>query len=222
MSLHVLAMDTTGDLGSIALVGGRGLIEEVALDSPDGFAHVLFDEIERLLERHGLTVGQISVFASASGPGSFTGVRVGLTAVKGLAEATGRKVIAVSNLQALAWYGSRPLRGVVLDARRGQVYGGVYNSALELVQEEIVAPLPIYLASLPQGDLEIITQGCPLGGAAAPVTQAPKSLAGSIGLIAFDRLLMGDVLDPSEIDANYVRRSDAELLWKDTLPAPAR
>jgi tRNA threonylcarbamoyladenosine biosynthesis protein TsaB len=215
MSLHVLAIDTTGDTGSVALVGERGLIEEAVLDSPDGFAHVLFDEIERLLQRHGLGISQIDVFASASGPGSFTGVRVGLTTVKGLAEATGRKTIAVSNLQALAWYGSGPLRAVVLDARRGEVYGGVYDNNLRLVQEEVVATLPAWLASLPQGELEIITQGFPLGNTTAQVVQAPKALAGAIACIAFERLLAGEVLDPCDIDANYVRRSDAELLWKD-------
>ena len=228
MSPHVLAIDTTGEVGSIALVGERGLIEEVMLDSPDGFAHVLFDEIERLLERHALNVSQIDAFASASGPGSFTGVRVGLTAVKGLAEAAGRKVIAVSNLQALAWHGSQPLRAVVLDARRGEIYGGVYDNHLQLVQEEVVAPLSMWLASLPQGEIEIVTQGLPLGGATVPafgshtVVQAPKTLAGSIGRIAFDRLLSGEVLDPAQVDANYVRRSDAELLWKDKPPVPAR
>jgi tRNA threonylcarbamoyladenosine biosynthesis protein TsaB len=215
MSLHVLAIDTTGDVGSIALVGESGLIEEVVLDSPDGFAHVLFNEIERLLEQHALSVSQIDAFAAASGPGSFTGVRVGLTAVKGLAQAAGRKVIAVSNLQALAWYGSSPLRAVVLDARRGEVYGGVYDHHLRLVQEEVVASLPVWLASLPHGEVEIVTQGLPISGATAPVVQAPKALAGSIGRIAFGRLLAGEVLDPGEIDANYVRRSDAELLWKD-------
>ena len=215
MSLHVLAIDTTGDVGSIALVGERGLIEEVVLDSPDGFAHVLFDEIKGLLERHSLNLSQMEAFASASGPGSFTGVRVGLTAAKGLAEATGRKVIAVSNLQALAWYGSRPLRAVMLDARRGEVYGGVYNAALQVVQEEVVAALSLWLASLPQGEIEIVTQGISLSEAAAPVIQAPKALAGAIGRIAFDRMLTCEVLDSAEIDANYVRRSDAELLWKD-------
>jgi tRNA threonylcarbamoyladenosine biosynthesis protein TsaB len=228
MSLHVLAIDTTGEVGNIALVGECGMIEEVMLDSPDGFAHVLFDEIERLLERHALNVSQMDAFASASGPGSFTGVRVGLTAVKGLAEATGRKVIAVSNLQALAWHGSRPLRAVVLDARRGEIYGGVYDNHLQLVQEEVVAQLPVWLASLPQGEIEIVTQGFPLGGATAPafgrhtLVQAPKALAGSIGRIAFNRLLSGEVLDPAQVDANYVRRSDAELLWKDKPPVPAR
>lgn len=219
MSLHVLAIDTTGEFGSIALVGERGVIEEVALDSPDGFAHVLFGEIERLLTRHGLGVDEVDLFASASGPGSFTGVRVGLTAVKGLAEATGRKVVAVSNLQALAWYGSRPLRAAVLDARRGEIYGGVYDAALRPVQEEVVAKLPDWLASLPEGDLEFVTQGFKLGPVSTLVLEAPRALAGSIGRIAFDRLGRGEVLDPAEIDANYVRRSDAELLWKDARPA---
>ena len=222
MSLHVLAIDTAGEFGSIALVGEQGLLEEVPLDSPDGFAHVLFGEIERLLARHGLGIEQVDAFASASGPGSFTGVRVGLTTVKGLAEATGRKVIAVSNLQALAWYGSRPLRATVLDARRGEVYGGVYDAAHRPVQEEVVAKLTDWLSALPQGELEIVTHGLRLDGVSRPVLEAPRSLAGSIGHIAFDRLGRGEVLDPTEIDANYVRRSDAELLWKDAWPRPQR
>lgn len=222
MSLHVLAIDTTGESGSIALVGETGVIEEVALDSPDGFAHVLFGEIERLLARHGLGIEQVDAFAAASGPGSFTGVRVGLTAVKGLAEAAGRKVAAVSNLEALAWFGSRPLRAAVLDARRGEVYGGVYDARLRLVQEEVVAKLGDWLAGLPAGDLEIVTHGLRLEGETRPVLEAPRSLAGSIGHIAFNRLGRGEVLDPAEIDANYVRRSDAELLWKDAWPRPQR
>jgi hypothetical protein len=91
----------------------------------------------------------------------------------------------------------------------------------------VVVQLPAWLASLPRGEIEIVTQGFPLGGAAAAafgdyrLIQAPKALAGSIARIAFDRLLSGEVLDPAEVDANYVRRSDAELLWKDTLPSPA-
>ena len=219
MSRHVLAIDTTGELGSIALVGEGGVIEEVALASPDGFAHVLFHEIERLLGRRGVPMANIDAFASASGPGSFTGVRVGLVAVKGLAEAAGKKVVAVSNLQAIAACGSRPLRAAVLDARRGEVYGGVYDETLHLVQPEVVSSLPLWLASLPQGDLEFITRGLVLPG---PTLEAPMSLAGSIGSIALNRFLKGEALDPSEIDANYVRRSEAELLWKDPPLAPQR
>ncbi|HEV2198778.1 MAG TPA: tRNA (adenosine(37)-N6)-threonylcarbamoyltransferase complex dimerization subunit type 1 TsaB [Bryobacteraceae bacterium] len=220
----ILAIDTTGARGSVALVSKAGVIEEAELDSPDGFAHVLFGEIEALLARAGVAMGDISAFASAAGPGSFTGVRVGLTAVKGLAEATGRRAVAVSNLQALASFGSGPLRAVAIDARRGEIYGAVYNAALEPVHEEIVTKFEAWLSSLPKRELEFIgiqvTRGAggdPVAEAdvRAPVFDPPRALAGAIGRIALDRLELGLARDPAEIDANYVRRSDAELLWKD-------
>jgi tRNA threonylcarbamoyladenosine biosynthesis protein TsaB len=205
VSVRVLALDTTGEIGSLALAIEDRIIEQVELNSLDGFAHVIFVEIERLLVRHQVTLRDIDCFASASGPGSFTGVRVGLTAAKGLAEATGKKVIAISNLQALAWHGTRPLRAPVIDARRGEIYGAVYNAELECVQEEIVTTYENWRAALPapdsENDIEIIT--------------ARPALAGAIALIAARQFAAGLGKDPAEIDANYVRRSDAELLWKD-------
>jgi tRNA threonylcarbamoyladenosine biosynthesis protein TsaB len=208
---RILAVDTTGDCGSIALVTDGVVVEEARLESTDGFAHVLFPAIAALVARHSLTIRDLDLFASASGPGSFTGVRVGLAAVKGLAEATGRQVVAVSNLQALAWYGTRLLRGVVIDARRGEIYGAVYDDRLRPVSGEVVMKLDEWLASLPAGDLEFITSGC---DAAFPglVTRAPAMLAGAIGVVA---ALAGIAQDPATIDANYVRRSDAELYWKE-------
>jgi tRNA threonylcarbamoyladenosine biosynthesis protein TsaB len=200
VSLRLLAVDTTGDSGSIALSEDDRVIEEVSLHSPDGFAHVLFGEIEQLLTRHGLRLSQLDGFASASGPGSFTGVRVGLTAVKGLAEANGRKVVAVSNLEALSTFGTQPLRAPVIDARRGEIYGAVYDASLRLVCPEVVMPLPAFLASLPSSGIEIIQHRPPL--------------AGAIARIASERFAAGLARDPAEIDANYVRRSDAELLWR--------
>jgi tRNA threonylcarbamoyladenosine biosynthesis protein TsaB len=110
----------------------------------------------------------------------------------------------------------------VLDARRGEVYGGVYDDTLQLVQKEVVSKLPVWLASLPQGDLEFVTHGFNIDGIPGPVVEAPRALAGSIGRIAFNRLERGEMADPAEIDANYVRRSDAELLWKDAWSAPHR
>ncbi len=217
MSRHVLAVDTTGEFGSLALVDEERVIEEVALHSPDGFGHIVFGQIESLLARHGIGLDRIDAFASASGPGSFTGVRVGLTVVKGLAEAMERRVVAVSNLQALAWFGTRTLRATVLDARRGEVYGAVYDAALQPVRDEGVMNFPAWLATLPAGDVEIITTGYSIDPAlvSAPVTIAPRSLAGAIGRIAMRQLTAGLAQDPAAIDANYVRRSDAELMWKE-------
>jgi tRNA threonylcarbamoyladenosine biosynthesis protein TsaB len=196
---RVLALDTTGEVGSLALVEDGRVVEEIEMESADGFAHVLFGEIEALLARRGLGIGEIDLFAAGSGPGSFTGVRVGLTAVKGLAEATGRRAAAVSNLRAVASFGCGAVRAAFIDARRGEIYGGIYNDALELIGEEVVIAFDRWRSMIPEGP-EIIERGT-------------RPLAGAIGQIAASRPELAR--DPAEIDANYVRRSDAELLWKE-------
>jgi tRNA threonylcarbamoyladenosine biosynthesis protein TsaB len=222
VSLRLLAVDTTSEHGSIAVSQGDVVLEEVAIDSPDGFGHILFDEILRLLTRHRLELRDIDGFAAAAGPGSFTGVRVGLTAVKGLAEANRKQAVAVSNLQALASFGSRPLRATVLDAHRNEIYGAVYDASLELVQDEVVTGFEAWLSALPNGDLELIASGFAVPECRYPVAQAPAALAGAIATIAARRFEAGLAQDPALIDANYVRRSDAELLWREPSRAGVR
>lgn len=200
--MKILAIDTTGEPGSIAITEDEHVIQEVELDAGDGFAHILFGRIQQLLTGNELTLADIEGFASASGPGTFTGVRVGLAAVKGFAEAMSRQVIVVSNLKAMASFGTAELRGVWLDARRGDIYGAVYNADLEVVQEEMVEKYDAWLASLPRG-VEI------LSGA--------RVLAGAIGKIAATEFAVGQGMDPAGVDANYVRRADAEMLWKDVV-----
>ncbi len=153
----ILSIDTTSEFASIALTEGERTIDEILLRSPDGFGHILYQHLEQVLSRNGVTVQQIECFAAASGPGSFTGVRVGLTAVKGLAEATGKRVVAVSNLRALAFFGTRPLRATVLDARRGEVYGALYDDHLDAVAAETVMKFPDWLQTLPAAGYEFIS-----------------------------------------------------------------
>jgi tRNA threonylcarbamoyladenosine biosynthesis protein TsaB len=198
--MTILAIDTTSRFGSIAITDGERVVEEVLLPSGDGYDHVLFVEIQSLLARNNLKLAAIDGFASASGPGTFTGVRVGLTAVKGLAEAMSCKVAAVSNLKAMADFGSRELRAPWIDARRGEIYGAVYRANLELLRAEVVMKYDVWLASLPS-DAEILSE--------------PRPLAGAIGRIAAREFAAGRALDPAAVDANYVRRCDAEMLWKD-------
>ena len=219
----ILAVDTTHEYGSLALMRGAETLEERELHAPAGFAHVLYPHLADLLARNGVPAAQVDCFAAASGPGSFTGVRIGLACVKGLAEALARPAVAVSNLQALACFGSRPLRAVVLDARRGEIYGAVYDQAARLVTPETVAPLERWLAELPAGDLEFVSPDfepfrAALAGtrfAEAPVITAPRALAAAVGCLAAARFEAGEAQDPAALDANYVRRSDAELLWKE-------
>ena len=223
MSPLILAIDTTRECGSLALVRGGELIEETVRHAPGGFAHVIYQCLERLLDDHGVKPAMVDCFAAASGPGSFTGVRVGLACIKGLADALGKPAVAVSNLEALATFGVAPLRAVVLDARRGEIYGAVYDAAGRLAAPEVVAKFPAWLATLPEGDLEFVaTDFTPFRAALAGtrferarVTTAPPALAAAVARIALLRFLAGEASDPAALDANYVRRSDAELFWRE-------
>ncbi|HEX3683390.1 MAG TPA: tRNA (adenosine(37)-N6)-threonylcarbamoyltransferase complex dimerization subunit type 1 TsaB [Bryobacteraceae bacterium] len=215
--MRILALDTTSEFGSLALRSEGATSAELALHSPDGFAHVIFPAVDGLLAGVGVDLADIDCFAAAGGPGSFTGVRVGLAAVKGLAEAMGKRAAGVSNLRALASLGCAPLRAVLLDARRGQIYAAVYNAELEAVAPEAVMELTAWLDSLNGREYEFVAEAklrAMLAGTrfeGMPFVEAPRQLAAAVAACVE---LAGGV-DPAALDANYVRRSDAELFWKD-------
>jgi tRNA threonylcarbamoyladenosine biosynthesis protein TsaB len=213
--MRALAVDTTASFGSIALADGNGVREEVMLHAPEGFSNVLFGAIEALLARQAVTLAEIDLFAGASGPGSFTGVRVGLSAIKGLAEVLGKRVVAVSNLEALAEFGGSDARATVIDARRGEVYAALYDGAGRQIVPEVVLPFHRFqsLLPLPEGEIEWISRDFTGFPAQYRVANAPRALAGVIAGIALRRAAEGRAQDPAAIDANYVRRSDAELLY---------
>lgn len=216
----ILAIDTSGEHASLAILQGTRLTE-IAFHAPDG-AHSsrLFSELQALLGRAGLGLTEIDCFAAASGPGSFTGVRVALSAAKGLAASLGKPMVAISNLAALAWFGEAALRAPVLNARRGQVFGAIYDAAINPVQPEVVSEIDPWLASLPSDPgLEIVTTDPALlaGRTSVPLFVAPPDkLARAVAYLATHRYLNGLAVDPALVDANYVRRSDAEMNWTDT------
>jgi tRNA threonylcarbamoyladenosine biosynthesis protein TsaB len=218
--MRILAIDTTSDFGSLALHEEGRTLEEVPLHAPGGFSQVLFGYIEALLRRHDWDLDTINLFAAAAGPGSFTGVRVGLTAAKGLADAMVAGAVGISNLKALAEFGTTSARGVVMDARRGEVYAAVYDSNLDIVSPEVVAPFQTWLSNLPVALQEIV---CPdFSAFRASFSQnipirEQRTLAAAIARIA-ERTQPGNT---ALLDANYVRRSDAELLWTDASATPS-
>ena len=218
----VLALDTTSNLASVAIRAEGQNIAELTLESTQGFSHLIFDAIEKCKNDAKIELSQVDCFAAASGPGSFTGVRVGLTAAKGLAESMRKPVIGVSNLKALSSFGKNAsrLRAVVLDARRSQVYVAVYDRDLRPVVPETVQALEGWLAKLdPAAAYEFISptplalDGTPF--ALMPFTRPPAALASAVAFCAELDAAEGKWLDPAALDANYVRRSDAELFWKE-------
>lgn len=213
--MKVLALDTSAEFASIAALEDDH-ITEVMIHSRDGFGHHIFQQIEALLGKLGWRADDIDCFAAAAGPGSFTGVRVALSAIKGLAEGAGRPMVAVSNLQALAAFGDAPLRAPLLDARRGEIYGGVYDANLKAVQPEVVARFQDWLATVPADAQFVVADALPFESfLPREAVMAPRAIASAVARIARKRLLEGAAEDPAVTDANYVRRADAELKWVD-------
>jgi tRNA threonylcarbamoyladenosine biosynthesis protein TsaB len=227
----VLALDTTSRHGSLALARNGTVLDAVAVEAPGGFAQIVFQEIDKLLKRHGVSFANIGCYAAAAGPGSFTGIRVGLTAVKALAEVHGKPVVAVSTLQGLASLAQGRYRAPVIDARRGEVFTAVYDDQLRPVIQEAAVAWPVFLQSLAGREITFIGQTADIfeqGGAAEwnaardsngnsnwRRVEAGEPLAAAVARLATKRLARGEALPAEAADANYVRRSDAELKWKD-------
>lgn len=219
-----LALDLTSEFGSLAIRRGGETVLEHSIESRTGFAHLVFPAIEKILSQAGLKLSDIDHFACSTGPGAFTGLRVAIAAVKGMAEVTGKSAYGVSKLRAMASYGTGGQRAVLLDARRGEVFAAVYNQRLEPVVDETVTKAEAWLARLPdESAYEVITADSAWLGAllksnrpeGARRIETPRNLAGAIAACAESDLRRGAAGDPSTLDANYVRRSDAELYWTD-------
>ncbi len=223
--MNVLAFDTTSRRGSLALWLGGALAETVSVEAPDGFGSVLYWRIDELLARNAAALAAMDGFAAAAGPGSFTGIRVGLAAAKALGEIHGKPVVAVSNLKAVAaaWRGGG-LRVPLLDARRGgEVFAAGYDSGMAQVfpetacgcrelAERLKSRDPTYLAV----DPAVFASGGPAEavGRSARHAVVNAALAASIAGIAAGELAAGRGVDPQRIEANYIRRPDAETNWK--------
>ena len=220
----VLALDTTSRLGSLALAAGEELLEAKAVEAPDGFGQILYQEVRELLQRHGIGLAEVDCYAGATGPGSFTGIRIGLTAVKALADVHEKQVVGVSNLRAIASCASGRYRAPVMDARRGEVYAAVYDEQLRAVVPEVVTRWGEFLDLLGGREVTFAAANTSLFGAdgAAPIKEQQRRrevvsepLAGAVARLAIAEYQAGKAIDPEALDANYVRRPDAELNWKD-------
>ena len=220
----VLALDTTSRSGSVALASGDEILEAKAVEAPDGFGQVVYQEIRDLLQRHGVGLEEVDCYAGATGPGSFTGIRIGLTAVKALAEVHVKPVVGVSNLRAIASCVAGAYRVPVMDARRGEVYAAVYDEGLRAAVPEVVTGWRYFLELLAGREVTFAAVNAALFGedGVAPLTGqgsrrevVAEPLAGAVARLAVVECREGRGITPEALDANYVRRPDAELNWKD-------
>ena len=211
----VLGIDTCGPEGSVALgrlaAGGLQVVGQIELEGRS-YSATLVTAVAELLKRAGVELRELAAIVVVNGPGSFTGVRVGLSAVKGLAEAAQIPVVAVSRLEVLAWKAGAG--SAALDAHRHEVFlrlggGGVAARELLAGADELAAIDPAgatiavcdEAAGLP---IESAWPGAKLVRALAPTA------ADALELCA-ERVAAGDFVDLALLDGHYLRRSDAEI-----------
>jgi len=240
--MNVLALDTCTEQGSVALACDDQL--DFRPLPPGWRSTTLHQEIERLLQDHGLASRDIDGYGVTSGPGSFTGVRLGLTAVKGMAEVHAKPIIPVSTLEVIAAAAGESSEvpasatvAAILEARRGQVFGGVYrqqDGSWKAVTQETVSAVASFLKRI-QSDPQIMSDPAAADGVVvcgldveslkpelekagwngAHILQVSPCLAGSLARITIRRLQRGQDVEAALAEANYIRLSDAELFWKE-------
>jgi tRNA threonylcarbamoyladenosine biosynthesis protein TsaB len=225
--MYILGIETSTTTGSVAVVSEDSVIAQYSLNIEVTHSERLMSTVDRVLRDTGLAIADMNGYAVAIGPGSFTGLRIGLAAVKGLALVTGKPVAAVPTLQALAWnlpYAAYPICPM-LDARKNEVYAATYRlegTTLVHVMAEAVLSLArlserISGKTLFTGEAshlfreEIVNL---FGDRAlfAPISAILPSAA-SVAGIGLDMIKNGKQADVDSVTPMYIRRSEAEVMW---------
>jgi tRNA threonylcarbamoyladenosine biosynthesis protein TsaB len=228
--MQILGIDTATRTASVGLVSDLGIIGEYTLQVEKVHSKKLMPMIDQLLTAVGMTVGDVSGLAISAGPGSFTGLRIGMAAAKGLAFALDVPIVGVSTLEALVLPHLRSDLWVcgLLDARMGEVYGAVYTQkegrTITVIKPQAVL-LEHLLAELIGSERPVLFCGegalrfsdqikMHLGETALFPTDNGHHLRGtSVAIIGRREILDGRTGNMYSLAPGYLRRSQAEILW---------
>lgn len=222
----LLTLDTTSRAGGIAISRGPELLAEYSCLVPGHHTDWLLQGIERTLADCGTSLAQLDGIGVVSGPGAFTGLRVGMATAKGLAIGLGLPLVGVSSLQALAvgHAGERPVCAL-LDARKQEVYAGVFQAdefpPRPLGPEQVLGPEQL-LESL-SGEILFVGDGATAyrelinrryrGLARFAAGPADRLRPGAAAALAWAAWEAGEAHPPGELNPRYIRPSEAEIAW---------
>jgi tRNA threonylcarbamoyladenosine biosynthesis protein TsaB len=218
----LLAVDTSGKQGSIAIARCAPDVSceviEVSPLASGTFSAELVPQIATLLDKHGFSKADIGALAVVSGPGSFTGLRIGLAVVKALADVLGKPIAAVSLLEALASKGQRGRVVSALDAGRREVFLGEYevgSTGTQLIRERLLTR-DEWLASAREQLIvtadHAIAEAAQVKGLHVVEVERPRSDV--IVQLGWRKIVSGETVSPEALEANYIGRSEAELFVK--------
>ena len=224
-STLLLSIDTCGPSGSVALgrlaAGAVEILGQIELEGRS-YSATLVAAVGEVLVQAGIKLNQLHAMVAVNGPGSFTGVRVGLSAVKGLAEATGIPVVAVSRLEVLA--SKAGLVSSALDAHRHEVFlriGRPDEEPKELLvgAQELAAIAPLSrIAICDDAAALLLASAWP----SAESVRVPAPTAADALVLGAARVAAGQFVDLALLDGHYLRRSDAEIFGESATTGPQR
>lgn len=224
----ILGIETSTKTGSVAVVSDKCVIAQYSLNIELTHSERLMATVDRVLKDTGLAISDLGGFAVATGPGSFTGLRIGISTVKGLAFATGKPVAAVPTLQALAWnlpFAEYPVCPL-LDARKKEVYAALYKND-DSVPVQMMPEMAISLSQLAAG----VTGTTIFTGEGSHIYRAeienifstralfaPRSAilpsAAAVAEIGLEMFKGGKQANPDTLTPKYIRRPEAEVAWE--------
>jgi tRNA threonylcarbamoyladenosine biosynthesis protein TsaB len=218
----LLAIESATEVGGVALFDGGRLVAEIVLGRDEPYNAALLPAVDRLLAEGSCPLNAITVIALSIGPGSFTGLRVGLSTALGLCFGTGRRIVPVPTLAALSLRAEGAERvAPLLDARKGQVYAGLYGPRGEaLAEDRVVDPIPWLESLRGSGPLVLLGPGARLylneirsvlGEDARVLPEAagwPR--AATVGLLGSRMRAEGGAVDPRSVELRYLRKAEAE------------
>ncbi len=228
--MKILAIETSTMLGGIAIMDDlSGLIAEVRLNVKSTHSERLMTEIDHVLKQAELKVSDIDVFAIAIGPGSFTGLRIGLSTVKGFSYATGKPIVSVPTLEALAWNFPHCRHPVctMLDARKKEVYSALFkwkDGGFTRLIDEVSIKVDRVLEDIKlSSDKKVVFTGegailyrdkiIEVMGNKA-IFASPEKIVPSpanVASIGIKKAIKGEFSEPVSLVPFYIRRSEAEL-----------
>jgi tRNA threonylcarbamoyladenosine biosynthesis protein TsaB len=236
-AMLILAFDTTNERGGAGVFRGTECLALAENSGGANYSVSIFQMVDRLLAEARLKHSNIDCFAVANGPGSFTGIRVGVAAAQGWATTFGRPVCGVSTLEALTVQAQPQTEWAVpiLDARRGEFYAGIFKREAGSSPGTYALQGEAWI-SKPHQLTETLAQSIPAGATLECLTRAHDQAAGrfadtlpkaihrhsvpgllvpAIARIALEADAGGKLQSPAELDACYIRRTDAELNWRE-------
>ncbi|SDZ85062.1 tRNA (adenosine(37)-N6)-threonylcarbamoyltransferase complex dimerization subunit type 1 TsaB [Selenomonas ruminantium] len=236
--MSILAIDTATQVSSVAVLKEGRLLAELTMQGKLTHSETLLPHIEQVLKMAAVVKEELTGIAVSNGPGSFTGLRIGLAAAKAMSYVLGIPLVGVSTLQALAY--QLPAPGVrvmcLLDAQKGNAYVESYrweNNSLQVVDSVQVAKITDIVAACANMNEQVILLGDAVQKKVAGKLELPANVsvapphivmprAACVAMLGQAKLMAGETDNVMDLEPVYIRRSEAEVLWEKRHPEEAK